>query len=61
MGTVSYGVIMWDKTADIKAIFVLQKREIRAIYKIKSRETLIMLKKLSVISQFVYANLRCKK
>lgn len=54
----SYGIILWGKAADIQAIFVLQKRAIRAIYKMKSRDSLRERFKeiniLTVISQYIY-------
>ncbi|CAH2232085.1 jg4759 [Pararge aegeria aegeria] len=36
----SYGILIWGKAADIETIFILQKRAVRSIYKLKSRESL---------------------
>ncbi|CAH2234017.1 jg9919 [Pararge aegeria aegeria] len=36
----SYGILLWGKAADIETIFILQKRAVRSIYKLKSRESL---------------------
>lgn len=57
----SYGILLWGKAADIQVIFVLQKRAVRAIYKMKSRDSLRQKFKeiniLTVISQYIYENL----
>lgn len=57
----SYGIFLWGKAADIQTIFVLQKRAIRAIYKMKPRESLRERFKeiniLTVISQYIFENL----
>lgn len=36
----SYGILLWGRAADIDSVFVLQKRAIRAIYKLGSRDSL---------------------
>ncbi|CAH2264709.1 jg2594 [Pararge aegeria aegeria] len=36
----SYGILLRGKAADIETIFILQKRTVRSIYKLKSRESL---------------------
>ncbi|CAH2257265.1 jg26102 [Pararge aegeria aegeria] len=36
----SYGILLWGNAADIDSIFVLQKRAVRAIYKMGPRESL---------------------
>ena len=57
----SYGILLWGKAADIENIFVLQKRAVRAIYKLGSRHSLRELFKeigiLTVASQFILANI----
>lgn len=54
----SYGLLLWGSAADIQTIFVLQKRAIRAIYKLRPRDSLRELFKeiniLTVASQFVF-------
>ncbi|CAH2229136.1 jg8071 [Pararge aegeria aegeria] len=37
----SYGMLLWGKAADIETIFILQRRAVRSIYKLKSRESLL--------------------
>lgn len=57
----SYGILLWGKAADIKNIFILQKRAVRAIYCMKSRDSLREKFKeaniLTVASQFIYSNI----
>lgn len=57
----SYGLLLWGSAADIEAIFVLQKRAIRAIYSLRPRDTLRELFKqiniLTVASQYIYENI----
>jgi hypothetical protein len=37
---ISYGLILWGSAADIETLFILQKRAVRAIYNLGSRESL---------------------
>lgn len=57
----SYGILLWGRAADIETIFILQKRAIRAIYKLGYRESLKELFKeiniLTVASQYIYENI----
>ncbi|CAH2211312.1 jg23354 [Pararge aegeria aegeria] len=57
----SYGILLWGKAADIETIFILQKRAVRSIYKLKSRESLREKFKeigiLTVASQYIYNNI----
>lgn len=57
----SYGILLWGHAADIDTIFVLQKRAVRAIYKMRSRESLRDRFKeihiLTVAGQFIYENI----
>ncbi|XP_052752361.1 uncharacterized protein LOC128200988 [Galleria mellonella] len=57
----SYGILLWGKAADINTIFVLQKRAIRSIYGMGSRESLRQCFKdsniLTVTSQYIYENI----
>lgn len=57
----SYGILLWGKGADINTIFVLQKRAIRSIYKLGSRDSLRELFKeigiLTIASQYILANI----
>ncbi|KAG7296652.1 hypothetical protein JYU34_000923 [Plutella xylostella] len=57
----SYGILLWGRAADIETIFVLQKRAIRSIYKLGSRDSLRELFKeiniLTVPCQFIFSNL----
>lgn len=57
----SYGILLWGRAADIKAIFILQKRAIRAIYNLRRRDSLRELFKeiniLTVAAQFIYENI----
>ncbi|GBP64379.1 Zinc finger MYM-type protein 1 [Eumeta japonica] len=39
-GLMSYGILLWGNAADIHRIFVLQKRTVRAIYKLGPRASL---------------------
>lgn len=36
----SYGILIWGKAADIETIFILQKRAVRSIYNLGSRDSL---------------------
>ena len=36
----SYGILLWGTAAEVDSIFILQKRAVRAIYKIGLRESL---------------------
>ena len=57
----SYGILLWGKAADINSVFILQKRAIRSIYKLKPRESLRDKFKeigiLTVACQYIYNNL----
>lgn len=57
----SYGILLWGKAADIQTIFVLQKRAVRAIYKLKARASLREKFKeaniLTVTSQYILENI----
>ena len=57
----SYGILLWGNSADNNTIFLLQKRAIRAIYKLGPRESLREKFKeiniLTVASQYIYENL----
>ena len=57
----SYGILMWGNAADIENVFVLQKRAIRAIYRLGTRVSLRERFKdigvLTVASQYIYANI----
>lgn len=37
---ITYGLILWGSAADIETVFILQKRAVRAIYNLGSRESL---------------------
>lgn len=56
----SYGILLWGHAADIETIFILQKRAVRAIYQLRSRESLRDRFKeiniLTVAGQFIYEN-----
>ena len=57
----SYGILVWGKAADIQTIFVLQKRAIRSIYNLSTRDSLREIFKdtniLTVASQYIYENI----
>lgn len=57
----SYGILLWGNAADIQTIFVLQKKAIRAIYKLRRRHSLRDKFKeiniMTVASQYIYENL----
>lgn len=57
----SYGILLWGRAADIETIFILQKRAIRAIYKLCSRDSLRELFKeiniMTVPCQYIYENI----
>lgn len=57
----SYGILLWGSAADINTIFVLQKRAVRAIYKMNIRDSLRNKFKevniLTVHSQYIYENI----
>lgn len=54
----SYGLLLWGTAADIQAIFVLQKRAVRAIYGLRPRDSLRNLFKeiniLTLASQYIF-------
>jgi hypothetical protein len=56
-----YGILLWGRATDVETIFVLQKRAIRAIYGLKSRDSLRELFKtigiMTVPSQYIYENI----
>lgn len=57
----SYGILLWGRAADIESIFVLQKRAIRAIYRLRRHDSLRQLFKdikiMTVPSQYIYENI----
>lgn len=57
----TYGLIMWGSAADIDSIFILQKRAIRAIYRMRARESLReifpVIDIMTLPSQYVFENL----
>lgn len=57
----SYGILLWGSAADWKTIFILQKRAIRAIYKMKPRDSLRHLFKdigiLTMPSLYIFENI----
>lgn len=57
----SYGILLWGRSADIETIFVLQKRAIRSIYNLRCRESLRERFKeigiLTVTCQYIYENI----
>ena len=57
----SYGILLWGRAADIECIFILQKRAVRAMYNLRSRESLRELfKKINIMTvpcQFIYENI----
>lgn len=57
----SYGILLWGNAADINSIFILQKRAVRAIYKLGPRVSLKEKFKeiniLTVASQYIFENL----
>ncbi|CAF4832932.1 unnamed protein product [Pieris macdunnoughi] len=57
----SYGVILWGNAADIKSIFVVQKRAIRAICGLSPRESVRRKFKelhiLTLASRYIYENI----
>lgn len=54
----SYGILIWGRAADIETIFILQKRAVRSIYNLGSRDSLRDRFKeidiLTVASQYIY-------
>ncbi|KAI8423332.1 hypothetical protein MSG28_014346 [Choristoneura fumiferana] len=54
----SYGMLIWGKAADIETIFILQKRAVRSIYNLGSRDSLRERFKeiniLTVASQYIH-------
>ena len=56
----TYGILLWGNAADINIISILQKRAIRAIYKLGSRASLREKFKeidiLTVASRYIYEN-----
>ncbi|CAH2232471.1 jg19404 [Pararge aegeria aegeria] len=57
----SYGFLLWGNAADIGTIFVLQKKAVRAIYKMGPRESLKDkfkdVKIMTLYSQYIFENL----
>jgi hypothetical protein len=57
----TYGILVWGKAADIQTVFVLQKRAIRSIYLLSSRESLRDRFKeiniMTVASLYIYENI----
>lgn len=57
----SYGILLWGHAADFNDIFVLQKRAVRAIYKMRPRDSLREKFKeiniLTLASQFIFENI----
>ncbi|CAH2270056.1 jg17909 [Pararge aegeria aegeria] len=57
----SYGILLGGNAADIGTIFVLKKRDVRAIYKMGPRESFRDkfkdVKTLTVFSQYIFENL----
>lgn len=57
----SYGILMWGKAADIQTIFVLQKRAVRSIYRLKARTSLREKFKesgiMTLACQYIYSNI----
>jgi hypothetical protein len=57
----SYGILLWGKAADIETIFVLQKRAVRGIYKMRGRASVREKFKeaniLTVASQYILENI----
>lgn len=57
----SYGILLWGAGADISVIFILQKRAIRAIYNLKSRDSLKdLFNKINILtlpSLYIYENI----
>lgn len=57
----SYGILLWGHAASIHTIFVLQKRAIRSVYKLRGRDSLRELFKeidiLTLPSQYVFENI----
>lgn len=57
----SYGILLWGAGADTTVIFTLQKRAIRAIYKLKYRDSLReVFKKINILtlsSLYIYENI----
>ncbi|CAG9784751.1 unnamed protein product [Diatraea saccharalis] len=54
------GLLLWGSAAVIHDIFILQKRAVRAIYNLRSRESVREIFKeiniLTVASQYIYEN-----
>lgn len=47
----SYGILLWGSAADVETIFILQKRAVRAIYNLGSRDSLRELfKKINILT-----------
>lgn len=57
----SYGLLLWGSAANIDDVFILQKRAVRAIYNLKSRDSLKEVFKkidiLTIASQFIFENI----
>ena len=60
-GFMSYGILLWGRTADIEFIFILQQKAVRVIYNVYRRESLRELFKkvniMTVLCQFIYENI----
>lgn len=58
----SYGLLLWGRAADVDAVFVLQKRAIRAIYNMKHRDSLReKFKEINILTlpcEFIYQVIR---
>lgn len=54
----SYGIMVWGRAADIETIFILQKRAIRAIYNLRTRDSLKdLFKNINILTahcQYIY-------
>lgn len=57
----SYGILLWGGAADIESVFVLQKRAIRAIYRMRCRDSLRekfkVINILTVPGQYIFENI----
>lgn len=57
----SYGILLWGHAADANDVFILQKRAVRAVYQLRSRESLReKFKEINILtfaSQYIYDNL----
>lgn len=57
----SYGIILWGSAAEVESIFILQKRAVRAIYKMSPRDSLReMFKNIKILtlpSLYIFENI----